>query len=204
MVVLPPDVLWVPDMAAAVMQDMMSQPDVASDPDKFQRLAKEASSIQTQVDKFKVYQEKEESLVDTRALLRDSEGDAEMTELAQEEITELEADLEARFHRSIVTSVVSSCVDTMARVMSARHRCKLVQQHSNMHAIPNPGHTGMITRAPWEGSMLLGSRRHACKLSRGVGRHRSRSRTGHLGASRIRPWAGGAARLAQRHRRRAG
>lgn len=74
----------------------MSQPEVASDPDKFQRLAKEASSIQTQVDQFKIYQEKEEALVDTRALLRDSEGDAEMTELAQMEITELEADLEVR------------------------------------------------------------------------------------------------------------
>lgn len=74
----------------------MSQPEVASDPDKFQRLAKEASSIQTQVDQFKLYQEKEEALVDTRALLRDSEGDAEMTELAQMEITEIEGDLEVR------------------------------------------------------------------------------------------------------------
>lgn len=85
----------------ARVQEMMSQPDVASDPDKFQRLAKEASTIQTQVEKFKSYQEQEESLADTRALLRDSEGDAEMTELAQQEISEIEASLQVRVPASL-------------------------------------------------------------------------------------------------------
>lgn len=92
----------------ARMQDMMSQPDVASDPDKFQRLAKEASTIQTQVEKFKSYQEQEESLADTRALLRDSEGDAEMTELAQQEISEIEATLQVRVPASLSVNV---CAD---------------------------------------------------------------------------------------------
>lgn len=105
----------------------MSQPEVASDPDKFQRLAKEASSIQTQVDQFKLYQEKEEALVDTRALLRDSEGDAEMTELAQMEITEIEGDLEVRALTAL--HALHACRSTPAPSRLAHPACQSVGSH---------------------------------------------------------------------------
>ena len=73
----------------------MGQPEIAADPNKFQELAKEASKLQSVVDVFNSFQAKTEALVDTRALLKESETeDEDLAEMAREEIVELEAALQ--------------------------------------------------------------------------------------------------------------
>lgn len=67
----------------------MGQPDVASDPDKFQRLAKQASSLETTVTVYKSYKESLVAIADTQELLKESSDDPEMAQMAAEELAEL-------------------------------------------------------------------------------------------------------------------
>jgi protein subunit release factor A len=75
-------------------QKLMGQPGVASDPEKFQRLAKEAASLASTVEAYSGYKDTQAAIKDTRELLKESSDDPEMVEMAQEELQELEAKIE--------------------------------------------------------------------------------------------------------------
>jgi PCRF domain len=68
----------------------MSDPAVASDPDKFQTVAKQASKLEGIVEKYNDYKSTIEALHDTRAMLKESEEDEDMAEMVRAEIEELE------------------------------------------------------------------------------------------------------------------
>lgn len=72
----------------------MGQPDVASDPDKFQRLAKQASSLETTVSVYSKYKDTSTAVADTQELLKESSDDPEMAQMAEEELAELNSQLE--------------------------------------------------------------------------------------------------------------
>lgn len=71
----------------------MADPDVSSNPTEYQRLARMVSDIQDSVEAYIQYKDLQRQLVDAQAMLKESEGDAEMVELAREEIDMLQTEL---------------------------------------------------------------------------------------------------------------
>jgi protein subunit release factor A len=80
-----------------LVQGMMGQPEVASDPAKFQLLAKEASALQDTVDKYTQYKDAQEAIVDTKQLLKECQDDEEMAEMARDEIDSLDKKIQVGF-----------------------------------------------------------------------------------------------------------
>ena len=68
----------------------MAQPEVASNPETFQRLAKEASSLESVVNSYDSYKSTLSAIEDTNVLLKESSDDPEMAEMAEEELEELQ------------------------------------------------------------------------------------------------------------------
>jgi peptide chain release factor 1 len=83
------------------LQARMAQPDVASDADEFQRVAKAAAELEPAVSLFREIGSLEEQLEAARRFFKeestalgDGKGDADMVEMAREEVAELEQKLE--------------------------------------------------------------------------------------------------------------
>jgi peptide chain release factor 1 len=68
----------------------LADPDVATDPDEFQRVAKVRSSLEETVTTFEDWKHTQEELVGTRQILKEAGGDSEMREMAALELEELE------------------------------------------------------------------------------------------------------------------
>lgn len=82
------------------LQGRMAQPDVASDADEFQRVAKAAAELEPAVSLFREIGSLEQQLEAARSFFKeestalgDGKGDADMVEMAREEVAELEAKL---------------------------------------------------------------------------------------------------------------
>lgn len=67
----------------------LADPDTASNPTEFQRVAKLRASLEEVVNTYHTWQEKQEEWVGARQILRESIGDAEMHEMAELEVGEL-------------------------------------------------------------------------------------------------------------------
>ncbi|NJN60242.1 MAG: peptide chain release factor 1 [Coleofasciculaceae cyanobacterium RL_1_1] len=67
----------------------LADPDTASNPTEFQRVAKLRASLEEVVNTYHLWQEKQEELVGARQILKESMGDAEMHEMAELEVSEL-------------------------------------------------------------------------------------------------------------------
>jgi peptide chain release factor 1 len=77
----------------------LADPDVATDPGEFQRVAKARSSLEETVTAFEDWKATQEELAGTRQIIREAGGDSEMREMAALELEELEqkaAQLEIR------------------------------------------------------------------------------------------------------------
>ncbi|MDD6216900.1 MAG: peptide chain release factor 1 [Roseburia sp.] len=71
----------------------LSEPDVASNPDRFRRLMKEQSELTPIVNAYKEYKQCKQNIEDSLAMLEE-ESDEEMRELAKEELNEAQARME--------------------------------------------------------------------------------------------------------------
>jgi peptide chain release factor 1 len=67
----------------------LADPDTASNPTEFQRVAKLRASLEEVVNTYHLWQEKQEELAGARQILKESMGDAEMHEMAELEVSEL-------------------------------------------------------------------------------------------------------------------
>ena len=72
----------------------MAEPEVAADPDRYTKLAREFSELEEVVNKGKRYQKVLSQIDDAKTLLED-DSDQEMWELAREDLSSLEAEAEA-------------------------------------------------------------------------------------------------------------
>ncbi|HLO47663.1 MAG TPA: peptide chain release factor 1 [Kamptonema sp.] len=68
----------------------MADPDVAKEPNEFQRVAKARASLEEVVNTFEVWKETQENLAGARQILKESASDPEMQEMAAQEVEELE------------------------------------------------------------------------------------------------------------------
>lgn len=72
----------------------LADPDVARDPDEFQRIAKARSSLETTVLTYEQWKQTRTDLAGAREVYKDANGDAEMREMAAEEVSELQQQLD--------------------------------------------------------------------------------------------------------------
>ena len=68
------------------LQAKMADPDISANQTEYQKLVKAISEIQDSVEAYGRYREMEKELLAAKEMLKESEGDAEMMELAREEI----------------------------------------------------------------------------------------------------------------------
>lgn len=68
----------------------MADPDVASDPNEFQRIAKARSSLEETVTTFDTWKSLQEELKGAREILRESGDDPDLKEMAAQEVADLE------------------------------------------------------------------------------------------------------------------
>jgi peptide chain release factor 1 len=71
----------------------LADPDTASNPTEFQRVAKLRASLEEVVNTYHLWQEKQEELAGARQILKESMGDAEMHDMAELEVSELVEEL---------------------------------------------------------------------------------------------------------------
>ncbi|MGF1523571.1 MAG: peptide chain release factor 1 [Leptolyngbyaceae cyanobacterium] len=77
----------------------LADPDVARDPDEFQRIAKARSSLEETVLAYDTWKQVQEELAGAREIYREANSDPDLKEMAAEEVNDLEAqqiDLEKR------------------------------------------------------------------------------------------------------------
>ncbi len=75
------------------LMNMLSEPDVANDANRFKKLMKEQSDLAPIVEAYKEYKECKQNIEDSLAMLEE-ESDEEMRELAKEELSESKARVE--------------------------------------------------------------------------------------------------------------
>lgn len=71
----------------------LADPDVASDPKEFQRVAKARASLEETVTTFEAWRHTTEELAGAKEVLRESQGDPELREMAEMEVEELDEKL---------------------------------------------------------------------------------------------------------------
>lgn len=71
----------------------LADPDVATDPAEFQRLAKARSSLEETVDTYDTWKKAQQEVEEARQIVKDAGGDPELRELASLEVEELESQL---------------------------------------------------------------------------------------------------------------
>lgn len=77
----------------------MADPDVARDPDEFQKIAKMRASLEETVQTYHQWQETDEELTGAREVYKEAASDSEMKEMAAMEVTDLEDSLESLENR---------------------------------------------------------------------------------------------------------
>ena len=75
------------------LMNTLSEPDVANDPKRFQKLMKEQSDLAPIVEAYKEYKQSKQNIEDSLAML-DEESDEEMRALAKEELNDSKARVE--------------------------------------------------------------------------------------------------------------
>ncbi|NMG07989.1 peptide chain release factor 1 [Brasilonema sp. UFV-L1] len=72
----------------------LADPDTAKNPDEYQKVAKARSSLEEVVDTYETWKNAQEELVGARQVLKESQGDPELQEMAGLEVQELEEKIE--------------------------------------------------------------------------------------------------------------
>ncbi|MDJ0582163.1 peptide chain release factor 1 [Crocosphaera sp.] len=72
----------------------LADPDIATNPDELQRVAKLRSSLEETVNTYHTWQETQEELKGAKQILKEAGGDPEMREMASMEVSELEENIE--------------------------------------------------------------------------------------------------------------
>jgi peptide chain release factor 1 len=72
----------------------LADPDTASNPDEYQKIAKSRSSLEEVVNTYETWKTAQDELVGARQILKESNGDPELHEMAALEVSELEEKLE--------------------------------------------------------------------------------------------------------------
>jgi peptide chain release factor 1 len=72
----------------------LADPDTAKNPDEYQKVAKARSGLEEVVNTYEIWKTAQEELIGARQILKESQGDAELQEMAALEVQELEEKIE--------------------------------------------------------------------------------------------------------------
>ncbi|MFB2768717.1 peptide chain release factor 1 [Pelatocladus sp. BLCC-F211] len=72
----------------------LADPDTAKNPDEYQKIAKARSGLEEVVNTYETWKTAQEELIGARQILKESQGDAELQEMAALEVQELEEKIE--------------------------------------------------------------------------------------------------------------
>lgn len=78
------------------LQTRMADPEVSGNPTEYQRLVRSLTDIQDAVEAFREYKETQRRLKEAKDMMKECEGDIEMMELAQEEVTTMSDAMEVQ------------------------------------------------------------------------------------------------------------
>ena len=78
---------------------LLADPDVATNPDEFQKVARTRSSLEETVNTYEIWKKTREDLTDSRLILKEANSDPEMREMASLEVEELEEKLAQLEHQ---------------------------------------------------------------------------------------------------------
>ena len=78
---------------------LLADPDVATNPDEFQKVARTRSSLEETVNTYDIWKKTKEDLADSRLILKEANSDPEMREMASLEVEELEEKLAQLEHQ---------------------------------------------------------------------------------------------------------
>jgi peptide chain release factor 1 len=87
------------EQAFGELTQRMADPDVAKDPDEFQKIAKMRASLEETVQTYHKWQETDQELIGAREVYKEAASDSEMKEMAAMEVSELEESLESLENR---------------------------------------------------------------------------------------------------------
>jgi peptide chain release factor 1 len=73
------------------LQEQISEPAATSDPQKLVPLSREKAKLAGVVEKYRQYRQADKSIEETRRILKQSEGEPELTAMASEELNQLQA-----------------------------------------------------------------------------------------------------------------
>ena len=78
---------------------LLADPDVATNPDEFQKVARTRSSLEETVDTYEIWKKTKDDLADARLILKEDYSDLEMREMASLEVEELAEKLQQLEHQ---------------------------------------------------------------------------------------------------------
>lgn len=73
----------------------MADPEISSNQAEYQKLVRAINEIQEAVDAYQTYKETERQLIDAKEMMKECEGDVEMMELAKEEMSVLNEQIDS-------------------------------------------------------------------------------------------------------------
>ena len=104
------------------LMNLLSEPDVANDANRFKKLMKEQSDLAPIVETYKKYKECKQNIEDSLAIL-DEESDEEMRELAKEELKDSKEQVEELEKKlKILQRKSTVCMCTTQRTEAGRWR----------------------------------------------------------------------------------
>ena len=76
------------------LNSRLYQPDVASDPEQYQKIMKDLKEIEPIVEEYRKYRQAQETIAEATEMLNDSSADKEIRQFAEEEMTQAKTVLE--------------------------------------------------------------------------------------------------------------
>ncbi len=115
----------IPDIAPfreklAEFDEMMNEPNFYSDQRRAAEVGREHQRLSSLIEKFEAYNSAESQIVENKAMLEDTSIEEELREMAQEEITELESQIEALGKAVLVAMIPPDPTDSRNSVMEIR------------------------------------------------------------------------------------
>ena len=104
----------------------LGEPDVTSNPDRFQKLMKEQSDLQPIVDTYKEYKKNKETIQDSLSMLEE-EKDEDMREMLKEELSDAKKRVEELEHELKIL-LLPHHQPLFLRHHQLHHQCTLLRQ----------------------------------------------------------------------------
>ena len=110
--------------------ELLSDPDVVSDTKRFMELSKEEASTRDTVTAYREYKQVLQNIVDAEEMIKESDGDADLEEMAKQELKDAKAEKE-EYEEKTKKSCSFQKIQTMTRTSSLKSVELLVEMRQH-------------------------------------------------------------------------